>query len=116
MPDIAPNSVANAAAVSLAMTVVPDDQRVSGAPATGSVVFGTFADLEIGVWEMTTGAMRDVEADELFVVLSGSARVDFADGSASLDLNPGDVVRLAAGTRTEWTVHQPLRKVYLSAS
>ena len=60
--------------------------------------------------------LRDIEADELFVVLSGSARVDFADGSASLDLNPGDVVRLAAGTRTEWTVHQPLRKVYLTAS
>ena len=116
MSDIAPNSVANAAAVSLAMTAVPDDQRVSGEPATGSTVFGTFADLEVGVWEMTTGAMRDVEADELFVVLSGSARVDFADGSASLDLNPGDVVRLTAGTRTEWTVHQPLRKVYLTAS
>jgi PAS domain S-box-containing protein len=61
-------------------------------------------------------AMRDIEADELFVVLSGSARVDFADGSASLDLGPGDVVQLAAGTRTEWTVHQPLRKVYLTPS
>ena len=116
MPDIAPNSVANAAAVSLAMDAVPDDQRVSGEPATGSAVFGTFADLEVGVWEMTAGVMRDIEADELFVVLSGSARVDFADGSASLDLNPGDVVRLTAGTRTEWTVHQPLRKVYLTPS
>jgi uncharacterized cupin superfamily protein len=47
-------------------------------------------------------------------VLSGSARVDFADGSPSLELNAGDVVRLAAGTHTEWTVHQPLRKVYLT--
>jgi len=116
MPDIAPNSVANVTAVSLAMAAVPDDQRVSGEPATGSVVLGTFADLEVGVWEMTTGAMRDIEADELFVVISGSARVDFADGSASLDLNPGDVVRLAAGTQTQWTVHQPLRKVYLTPS
>ena len=116
MLEIAPNSVVNAAAVSLAMAAVPDDQRVSGEPATGSAVFGTFGDLEVGVWEMTAGVMRDIEADELFVVLSGSARVDFADGSASLDLNPGDVVRLTAGTRTEWTVHQPLRKVYLTAS
>jgi uncharacterized cupin superfamily protein len=116
MPDIAPNAVANAAAVSLAMAAVPDDQRVSGEPATGSAVLGTFADLEVGVWEMTTGVMRDIEADELFVVLSGSARVDFADGSVSLDLGPGDVVRLAAGTATQWTVHQPLRKVYLTPS
>ena len=114
MSDIAPNSVANAAAVPLAMAAVPDDQRVGGEPATGSAVLGTFADLEVGVWEMTTGAMRDIEADELFVVLSGSARVDFADGSASLELGPGDVVRLAAGTQTQWTVHQPLRKVYLT--
>ena len=116
MSDIAPNSVANAAAVPLAMAAVPDDQRVGGEPSTGSAVLGTFADLEVGVWEMTTGAVRDIEADELFVVLSGSARVDFADGSASLDVGPGDVVRLAAGTQTQWTVHQPLRKVYLTPS
>ena len=116
MPDIAPNSVANAAAAPLAMAAVPEDQRVSGEPATGSAVLGTFADLEVGVWEMTTGAMRDIEADELFVVLSGSARVDFADGSASLDLDPGAVVRLVAGAQTQWTVHQPLRKVYLTPS
>lgn len=116
MPDIAPNSVANAATLSLAMAAVPEDQRVSGEPATGSAVLGTFAGLEVGVWEMTTGAMRDIEADELFVVLSGSARVDFADGSASLDLDPGAVVRLAAGVQTQWTVHQPLRKVYLTPS
>ena len=116
MPDIAPNSVANAAALSLAMAAVPEDQRASGEPATGSAVLGTFADLEVGVWEMTTGAMRDIEADELFVVLSGSARVDFADGSASLELDPGAVVRLAAGAQTQWTVHHPLRKVYLTPS
>ena len=28
---------------------------------------------------MTPGVMRDVEADELFVVLPGSATVEFAD-------------------------------------
>jgi uncharacterized cupin superfamily protein len=114
MPDIAPNAVVNAIAVPLALTAVPDEQWVDGEPRTGSTVFGTFAGLEVGVWEMSAGAMRDIEAEELFVVLSGSARVDFADGSPSLELNAGDVVRLAAGTHTEWTVHQPLRKVYLT--
>lgn len=114
MPDIPPNAIVNAAEVALAMDPVPDDQRVGGEPRTGSAVFGTFSGLEVGVWEMTTGTMRDIEADELFVVLSGSAHVDFADGSPALDLSAGDVVRLAAGTHTEWTVHQPLRKVYLA--
>ena len=81
---------------------------------TGSTVLGRFAGLEVGVWEMTVGAMHDTEADELFVVVSGCARVDFADGTAPLDLTTGDVVHLAAGTRTLWTVTEPLRKVYLA--
>lgn len=114
MPEIPVNAIVNADEVALAMGPVADEQRVAGEPHTGSAVFGSFGGLEVGVWEMTAGVMRDVEADELFVVLSGSARVDFADGSPSLELSAGDVVRLAAGTHTEWTVHHPLRKVYLA--
>jgi uncharacterized cupin superfamily protein len=37
-----------------------------------------------------------------------------AHGTAPLELGPGDVVRLAAGTGTVWTVAETLRKVYLS--
>ena len=33
---------------------------------------------------------------------------------AELTLGPGDVVRLAAGTETVWTVTETLRKVYFS--
>ena len=69
---------------------------------------------KMGVWEMTPGVMRDVEADEVFVVLSGAATVQFADGTAPLTLKPGDVVRLAEGTETVWTVTERLRKVYLT--
>lgn len=114
MPEIPVNTMTSAASVPLEMCAVPDEQQVAGEPRTGSAVLGAFQGLEVGVWEMSAGVMRDVEADELFVVLSGSARVDFADGSPSLNLSPGDVVRLGAGTHTEWTVHQPLRKVYLA--
>ena len=63
---------------------------------------------------MTAGVMTDVEADEVFVVLSGSATVEFADGTTPLNLGPGDVARLAAGTETVWTVTETLRKVYLT--
>jgi uncharacterized cupin superfamily protein len=33
--------------------------------------------------------------------------------STALELAPGRVVRLYAGDRTEWRVHQTVRKLYL---
>lgn len=92
---------------------VPPDHVVDGRPHTGVGGLGNFAGLEVGVWEMTPGVMRDVEADEVFVVISGAATVEFADGTAPLVLGPGDVVRLAEGAETVWTVTETLRKVYL---
>ena len=63
---------------------------------------------------MTPGTMRDVEIDELFVVVAGDATVDFVDSELpSIRLGPGAVVRLEAGMNTVWTVRQTLRKVYL---
>ena len=44
----------------------------------------------------------------------GSATVEFADDGETLDLRAGDVVRLAAGTHTVWSVTETLRKVYLA--
>jgi len=93
---------------------VPSGQVVSGQPTTGSVALGTFADREFGVWEMAPGAMSDVEADELFVVVAGAGRIEFADGSAPVELLPGSVGRFDAGTRTVWTVTETLRKIYLA--
>lgn len=116
MTDFPPNSAVDAGAAPLEMTPVPDSQCAGGRPHTGTVALGMFAGLEVGVWEMTEGAMHDVEVDELFVVISGSARVDFVDGTSPLELTAGDVVRLAAGTQTVWTVRTPLRKVYLAAA
>ena len=67
------------------------------------------------MWEMTPGAMRDVEVDEVFVVLAGDATVEFVDPALpSIELRPGSVVRLEAGMRTVWTVRETLRKVYVA--
>lgn len=109
-----PNTVVHAAAAELSHEPVPADQSVSGDPSTATTTLGEFGGFEIGIWEMSPGVMTDVEADEAFVVLSGSATVDFADGTPTLTLGPGDVVRLAAGAETTWTVTEPLRKVYLT--
>ena len=109
-----PNSVVTTATIALDAEAVPDAQSIEGQPRTGARALTDFAGLEVGVWEMTPGTMTDVEAEELFVVLSGSATVEFADATPTLRLGPGDVVRLAAGAETVWTVTDTLRKVYLT--
>ncbi len=109
-----PNTVVHAGAHPLEHEAVTADQAVDGHPRTAAATLGEFGGLEVGVWEMTPGVMRDVESDEIFVVLSGSATVEFDDGTTALSLHPGDVVRLAAGAKTVWTVTETLRKVYLA--
>ena len=110
-----PNNVVHAGTHTLDHEAVPADQLVSGHPHTGIVELGKFGGLEVGIWEMTPGVMRDVESEEIFVVLAGSALIEFDDGTAPLTVRTGDVVRLAAGARTVWTVAETIRKVYLTA-
>lgn len=109
-----PNSVVHAASQWLERQPVPAEQCLGGEPRTGTAELGKFGELTVGVWEMTPGVMRDVEAEEVFVVLSGTATVGFDDGSPAITLSAGDVVRLAKGTKTVWTVTETLRKVYLT--
>ena len=109
-----PNSVVHAAALWLEHEPVPADQTITGDPHTGVAELDAFGGLQVGVWEMTPGVMRDVEVEELFVVLSGAATVEFDDGSPTLTLSAGDVVRLTKGAKTVWTVTETLRKVYLA--
>jgi uncharacterized protein len=102
---------ADAASVVLTHEPVPADQVVAGSPTTGLHEWDEF----MGVWEMTPGAMRDVEADEVFVVLSGEATVDFVDPALpSIELGPGSIVRLTAGMSSVWRVRRTLRKFYLT--
>src|SRR5690348_4634085 len=84
---------------------------VSGAPTLGTTAITTLGDsrVEVGVWEMSVGAVRDVEIDEVFLVLEGSATIT-VDGS-SVSVGAGDLVRLTVGTQTTWEVTSPLRKL-----
>ena len=110
-----PNSVVHAATLDLDHEPVPTEQSVQGEPTTGATAIDALGGLEVGVWEMTPGVTKDVEADEVFVVISGAATIEFATGAATLHVGPGDVVHLAAGAETVWTVTETLRKVYLTA-
>jgi uncharacterized cupin superfamily protein len=111
---VKPNTSIRASALDLDTQPVAPDQTVSGQPRTAVHTLTEFGGLEVGVWEMTPGMMSDVESDEVFVVLSGSATVEFADESETLHVQTGDVVRLAAGANTVWTVTETIRKVYLA--
>jgi len=93
---------------------LPSHQVVAGRPTTGLRELGGLGDAQYGVWEISTGVSTDVESDEVFVVLSGRARIDFPDDGSSIDVGPGDLVRLRAGENTVWTVSETLRKVYFA--
>lgn len=105
----------DAAAVDVPVEPLPPDQAVSGEPSAGFIELAGVPGLEVGIWEHSVGVSTDVEVDEVFVVLSGRATIESAEGE-SVDVGPGDVVTLADGTATTWTVHETLRKVYVTRS
>ncbi|TVY05770.1 DUF861 domain-containing protein [Mycolicibacterium porcinum] len=104
----------DASALVLDHTPLPEELVVRGAPTAGHRDLTTLSDVTIGIWEHTPGVSRDVEADEVFVVLSGDATISFDDGGPALDLRPGSLVRLHEGQRTTWTVRETLRKVFVA--
>jgi len=112
---IEPGGAVDAAGLPLAHEALAPALVVSGAPTAGWIVLDESASGELGVWEHTPGTSTDIESDEVFVVLSGSATLSFDEPSLpSIELRPGVLVRLAAGMRTVWTVRETLRKVYVT--
>lgn len=91
---------------------------ISGAPTQGTVELGTVGGSEVGIWELREGVVIDTEVEEIFVVLSGEAYIDFIDASGAttetVTVRQGDVMRLAEGSQTRWTVPDHIRKVYIS--
>jgi uncharacterized cupin superfamily protein len=64
-----------------------------------------------GVWVMTPGVLHGVDGDEMFVVVSGRATLEFPDGRV-WDVGPGDAGVLVRGDPHRWTVHETIRKAY----
>ncbi|MEV7466287.1 cupin domain-containing protein [Streptomyces kronopolitis] len=88
-------------------------QIVCGEPVvTGKVLWESPDGRQIrGIWQITPGVVTDTEANELFVVVSGRATIE-VDGGPVLEVGPGDACVLREGDRTQWTVHETLRKAY----
>lgn len=110
-----PGTAADAATLALVHAPLPADDVIAGSPTSAVHPLALVGGTEVGIWEMTPGAAADIETDEVFVVLSGRARIAFDDPALpDLDVHGGSVVRLAAGQRTVWTVTETLRKIYIA--
>ena len=108
-------TVTNAATAVVPTEPLAADHVVAGEPASGVLDLPAPPGLEVGIWEHTVGTSTDVEVDEVFVVISGRATIA-AEGHPPVEVGPGDVVTLAEGTATTWTIHEPLRKVYVTVA
>lgn len=106
-------TIVNAATAEVPTEPLAADYVVAGHPASGVTDLPAPPGLEVGVWVHTVGTSTDVEVDEVFVVISGRATLA-CDGAPPVTIGPGDVVTLAASTATTWTIHEPLRKVFVT--
>jgi uncharacterized protein len=106
------NATFDATTVDLRFSELPKAKCPAGPVSTGVGMLAATEALEVGVWEHPVGTSTDVETDEVFVVLSGSGRVVLANG-AVLELRPGTVGVLVAGTHTTWEIDETLRKVWV---
>lgn len=76
-------------------------------------VVDTEGDIEVGVWEHSVGESTDTEVEEVFVVVSGRGTVTCEQGGV-IDLTPGTIGILPAGSRTTWKITETLRKVWIT--
>lgn len=85
---------------------------------TGFAELGTIGGADFGLWEMSAGVMRDIEGDEVFLVISGSGRIEFDEPRREpIELVPGSLVRLVDGMKTRWYIDgTPLRKLFIAPS
>lgn len=118
MTELEPFVAIDALAAALDHEDVPADQVVAGSPRTGILHLATVTTAQVGIWELTAGTARDVEVDEVFVVIDGHGTVTLETdtGEEHIELSPGVVCRLAVGMVTRWVVGERLRKVYILGS
>lgn len=112
MPSLTPGSATNLRTLPLELEEVAADQRVDGDPRAGLLHLDDR--YRFGLWEMSSGTMVEYETDEVLLVVSGEAEVEFLKPDLPpLTLTAGCVVRLATGMLTRWTVTSAIRAIYI---
>ena len=117
-PHLRGGEALNITRVPLTHEPVPEDQLAVPETTTGIAELGSIGGADFGIWEMSTGSMYDVEAEEIFIVIAGAGTVviDEFNGhpAHTATLVPGTIMRLSEGMKTTWTVTESLRKIYLT--
>lgn len=95
---------------------VEAEKVLEGSPRTGFLELGKWQGLEVGIWEMTPGAMRDIEVEEIFIVISGEGVLTRCiDGElVTVGLGPGVMCHLEEGEDNRWDIRVALRKIYIA--
>jgi uncharacterized protein len=52
----------------------------------------------------------EFSGDESFIIISGSVRIKLEPGAETIELKKGDVASFPKGTRSVWTIVEPLEK------
>jgi uncharacterized cupin superfamily protein len=86
----------------------------AGPPQTWLRALAEIAGAEVGLWSIDVGEVDDVESEEVAIILEGRASIHVT-GAPSVEVGPGDILRLEEGTATHWIVHKRLTKVYVTA-
>ncbi|MCX2966749.1 cupin domain-containing protein [Gordonia sp. Z-3] len=68
----------------------------------------------VAVWELTDDqlpyeAAYEFRSDETMLIVQGELRITFANGSSTV-FRAGDIVSVAAGTKSTWRINEPFRK------
>jgi uncharacterized cupin superfamily protein len=105
-----------------AYTIPPGGEGLEPWPITseeleGSEMFGRLlwrsedGTRAMGVWHATPGVIRGTFlTDEVSYVLEG--RLTVAANNSVEEVKAGDVMVMTAGTVVEWTIHEPMTKLW----
>lgn len=65
----------------------------------------------VDAWGADPGDFTSETADEIFVILEGRGVITFDDTGETIEMGPGDIVRLNAGQTNYWKTYETIRKV-----
>ena len=92
---------------------IKSDLAINEGVTSAVAAVDTEGDMEVGVWEHSVGESTDTEVEEVFVVISGKGTVNCEQGGV-IDLAPGTIGILPAGSRTTWKITETVRKVWIT--
>ncbi len=92
---------------------IKSDRAITEGVTSAVAAVDTEGDMEVGVWEHSVGESTDTEVEEVFVVISGKGTVTCEQGGV-IDLAPGTIGILPAGSRTTWKITETVRKVWIT--